>query len=85
MSYTRKDAESCLEQLAWALGRDVGYEPGCWWLDYNSHYGGYVVVEGVAGGGERHPLGSRRRSAREFCSAVSFALSALCEREPVEA
>lgn len=47
---------------------------GAWHLDHNGTYGGYIVAEMVSeGGGESHPLGERRKSAREFCEAVYFA------------
>lgn len=60
---------------------------GAWFLDRNPVYGGYVVaayVRDSAGreGDDRlqaytaqtHPLGMMRRSPREFCDAVNFAL-----------
>jgi len=77
--YTRKDATVSAHALTTACGRNYGYEEGSWNLDYNSANGGYLLVEYLTGGGEHCPLGHRRRSASEFCSAVSFALSALYE------
>lgn len=78
--YTRKDAETALARLAEACKREIGYGIGQWHLDYNSTYGGYVVHQVVTeGGGVATPFGSRRRTAREFCSAVSFAYGAVCQ------
>ena len=82
--YTRKDAERAFELLckvtehrqarAW---NDVGG----WQLDYNSAYGGYVVHEVVtASGGVSEPLGSMRRTARDFCQSVNFAVRAIGTR-----
>ena len=53
--------------------------PGGWALDHNSWYGGYVIQEIDPNGGTGifEPFGSRRRTAREFCDAVNFALSAI--------
>ena len=57
---------------------------GAWVLDHNSVYGGYVVEQMEnEHGGISHPLGSGRKSAREFCDAVRFALDALRASEPV--
>lgn len=76
--YTRKDAEKALDRLANACGRTVGYGPGEWHLDYNAIYGGCAVREMMpTGSGERDPFGSMRRSPRDFCDAVRFALDAL--------
>lgn len=87
--YTTKNAEAAFERLAAALGKSTAKtggpiwarigdrnvaRVGAWLLDHNSIYGGFVVAEIVnEGGGESHPLGERRMSAREFCEAVYLA------------
>ena len=89
--YTRKDAEAAFERLCFALDKPRGEwtkdaarphaltsNEGGWTLDYNRTYGGYVIHEYVNDrGGVREPFGSQRRSARDFCDAVRFALDAL--------
>lgn len=79
--YTRKDAEACFERLLKVTGHrhaDSWNDVGGWQLDYAGCYGGYVVEEiCTPGGGVRHPLGDRRRTAREFCEAVWFAERAI--------
>lgn len=80
--YTRKDAEAAFAQLCEAVGRRQGpwNDVGAWQIDYNSVYGGYVVVEIVnSSGGQTHPLGEPRRPAREFCSHINFALRVMQE------
>ena len=90
--YTRRDAEAALGRLATAAGRpwttgspwmrrDDGKTValvGVWYLDYAPLYGGYVVHEMAnEAGGVSEPFGSRRRTAREFCEAVDFAVRAI--------
>lgn len=91
--YTTKNAEAAFERLAGKLGKSTAKSGGpiwtrqgdrnvarvgAWALDHNSIYGGFVIVEIVnEGGGESHPLGERRRPAREFCDVVYFAERAL--------
>jgi hypothetical protein len=90
MEYTRRDAERAFERLCdaldrphgdtWARGEDGQFHSlvGVWSLDYAGCYGGYVVEEiSNLGGGVSRPLGEMRRTAREFCDAVSFTLRAL--------
>jgi hypothetical protein len=69
-----------------AVGRDVWERVGsdnvafvgCWMLDHNSVYGGFVIHEMYnEGGGVSEPFGGMRRTAREFCDAVYFAENAL--------
>jgi hypothetical protein len=60
---------------------------GAWSLDYGT--GGYVVASTIASSpiegheqtytAESRPLGDRRRSAREFCEAVWFAIDAIAQ------
>lgn len=58
--------------------RPEGAYVGAWVLDYAAPYGGYVIHEMAnEGGGVSTPFGSRRRSARDFCMVVEFALTAL--------
>ncbi len=58
---------------------------GAWILDHNATYGGYVIGAYCADSPPRddrpqaytavtHPFGDDRRTAREFCDVVSFAL-----------
>lgn len=60
---------------------------GAWTLDHNSVYGGYVIHAYCAdsppepGSGRKQaytavtcPMGHDRRTAREFCDVVSFAI-----------
>jgi len=55
---------------------------GAWMLDYASGYGGFMVHEmGNEGGGVSTPFGHTRRSARDFCDAVRFAMDALAVRD----
>jgi hypothetical protein len=52
--------------------------PGGWHLDVNATYGGCVIHE-MGPAGEtyiREPFGSTRRTYRDFCDAVNFALNA---------
>lgn len=81
--YTRKDAEAAFDRLCEATGhrKATAYnDVGAWALDYVACYGGYVVESPVNdGGGIIHPLGERRRTAREFCDAVRFAIAVKAE------
>jgi hypothetical protein len=79
--YTRKDAERALGRLAVATGHRIAdsyNDVGGWTLDYASCYGGFVVHEVYnETGGISLPFGHERRTAREFCDAVRFALYAI--------
>ena len=46
-------------------------DKGAWDLNYNSNYGGYVIVEYTKTGGEGTPFGSRRRTPRSFIEFVN--------------
>lgn len=46
-------------------------------LDYASCYGGYVIVEYTPDGGESHPFGCTRRTAREMYLSMYMTASAL--------
>jgi len=79
--YTKRDAQAAFERLMQATGKHpaASYKDvGGWVLDHNSIYGGYVVHEMFnENGAVSEPFGGRRRTAREFCDAVSFACRAL--------
>lgn len=83
--YTKRDAEGAYQRLMKAVGarEATSYgDIGGWHLDHNGVYGGYVVEEVMnEAGGITHPLGHERRTAREFCDAVSFALRVLEVKE----
>lgn len=82
---TKKDALRCFERLAdmmgkkaqgdcWQRDKDgtLKAKVGCWHLDHST-YGGYVVEEMTnEKGGVTQPFGAIRRSARDFCDAVSM-------------
>lgn len=81
--YTRKDADKAFARLCEATGRRsstfTNHKAGDWYLDYNAYYGGCVIEEYLTdepeGSGITHPLGSTRRSPREFVQCVNFALA----------
>jgi hypothetical protein len=79
--YTRKDAEAAFDRLCAATGhrRATAYnDVGGWSLDYAACYGGFVIESPCNdGGGITQPFGSRRRTAREFCDVVRFAIDAI--------
>ncbi len=65
-------------QLWTRVGNDNRAYVGAWTLDYNPIYGGCVVHEMFNdGGGVTQPMGSMRRTPREFCEAVHFAFDAI--------
>lgn len=96
---TRTEIERAFEILTDALGKELAFRSddvrdaegrwrapvGAWLLDHNSAYGGYVIREYVnEGGGVTEPLGSRRRTGREFVDVCRFALAAIhMARTPV--
>jgi hypothetical protein len=48
---------------------DTGYEPvaNCCFIDHNSVYGGYVIMQmAETGTGQSHPFGDERMGAQEF-------------------
>jgi hypothetical protein len=58
------------------------HEVGSWSLSYNSTYGGWIIEEMQnERGGISHPMTSDRRSASEFINSISFAMSALYQKE----
>jgi len=86
--YTEKDAVRCAQDLADVLGKDFGKKlsdcytekapkVGCWLVNYNPIYGGAVIEEMMERGGRDRPFGDTRRSPREFCDAVRFAITAV--------
>ena len=48
---------------------------GAWFID--DYQGVYIAEMGNEGGGQHTPFGHDRRSYRDFCDAVRFALDAL--------
>lgn len=78
--YTRKDAETAFIALCAALGKRVAADwrdRGAWTLDYAACYGGYVVAELTENGGQGHPLGHTRRSAKDFYLTAWYAVDAI--------
>jgi len=71
---TIKDAESCFDNLLRITKKRKAQsfnDVGAWELDNNPIFGGVVVNEIVSEtGGISNPLGSGRRSPREFCEFV---------------
>lgn len=79
--YTRRDAQAAFERLMAACGARpaASYDDvGGWTLDYAACYGGYVV-QAIFNerGAIAQPFGWSRRSARDFCRAVGFAVAAV--------
>jgi hypothetical protein len=80
--YTRKDAEAAAQRLVKMLGgkwttKGVPHDGNTWYLDWNSIYGGGVLVRyvkssppGESYNAESHPLWSRRLNAREWVETV---------------
>lgn len=50
---------------------------GGWYLDYAAVYGGYAIAQRSASGGISMPFGHERLPAREFVSAMHYAIKAL--------
>lgn len=82
--YTRKDAEAAFRRLCKVTGHQESltysdHRAGDWVLDYTGCYGGFVIEEylDTDTGRITHPLGSERRTTREFCDAVRFAIRAI--------
>ena len=60
MRYTKKDVQGMFGRLCRLISDEkLG-------LDYNSVYGGYVIVKYQENGGESHPYASLRRNAKEM-------------------
>lgn len=86
---TRSMLEASLGRVAVKVGKTAGNPwrtingknvatVGCWTLDYNPVYGGYIVEETVnAAGGVTHPLLGRRVSARELWNQLYAGNAAL--------
>lgn len=79
--YTKADAESAFTALALACGKRVATsynDVGAWRLHYEATGGGYNIEEIIGTHGSVcHPLGRRRRDAREFYGLCWFAIWAL--------
>ena len=78
MKYTKLEVKGMFTRLAKAMNKRT--DAGSWdglGLDYNSIYGGYVIVEYGENGSESHPFGSFRRSAKEMYLSMHMAAQAL--------
>ncbi len=75
MRITRKLLDLQLGWLLKLLGKEQGFKPGQWGLDYAACYGGYVIVEYEENGGESHPLGQRRLSVKELSHALNMMIA----------
>lgn len=83
---TKKDCKEAFELLCKELGKSTDffnyqkkkYNIGAWRLDYNPIYGGAIVREIInENGGLTEPVLKYRISAREFVTAIDFALKIL--------
>jgi len=63
---TRKDLARAFGSLCKAMGKEIGYGDGQWWLD---HYHGWLIAEGPG----HRPFGNSRMTAREMYQAMRFA------------
>lgn len=77
MRITKPMIRNAFLNLLRNLGKVEGYEAGEWGLDYNSIYGGWVVVEYMQKGGEHHPLLKKRLPTSQFYDALHMANLAL--------
>lgn len=88
--YTEKDAAISASRLAGVLGKEFGAcwkkdksgklkaKVGCWDIDYSPTWGGIVINEKVnESGGESTPLGTTRKTPREFVESVNFTIKAI--------
>lgn len=75
--YTRRDVQDAFDLLVKKLRKPTRPgEVGRWILDHSPD--GFIVSEiANSAGGESHPFGDRRLTAREFCRQVQFTLWAL--------
>jgi hypothetical protein len=83
--YTRKIVEQRFDNLCRVLGKRIGSshkDVGAWKLDYNPYYGGFIICEILANGGECHPVYDSRLPAREFCQAINFAIRCIALDRP---
>ena len=70
MRCTKQELQGMLGRLAKTLGKKLRF-------DYIACYGGYVVVEYCELGGEDHPFGSLRRTAKEMYLSLHMAAMAV--------
>jgi hypothetical protein len=83
--YTRKNAEARFTELCKVLGKRIANshkDVGAWFLDYIPQYGGFIISEYMANGGESHPVCNRRMPAREFCETINFAIRCIALDRP---
>lgn len=71
---TRKNVEGTFRVFCKMIGKEVGQQPGQWYLDT---YLGYCVEEVLPSGGVRQPFGSTRRNTSEMFYTLHFALNLL--------
>jgi len=78
MRTTKAEVRGMFARLVKAMNKriDGGSRNGLA-LDYAACYGGYVVVEYTPDGGESHPFGCRRRTAKEMYLSISMTATAL--------
>jgi hypothetical protein len=77
---TKAMALKAFEVLAKECGKRIATsykDAGAWHLDHAACYGGYVVVEQLGNGGETHPLGDERKSAKDFYHCAWYAVHAI--------
>lgn len=63
--------------LCKAMNKKIGIQPTEIAIEYNSSYGGYLIVEYGEYGCESHPFGQKRRTANEMYDVMAFAVNAL--------
>lgn len=78
MRVTKKDIHLAFKRLCAALGEEIGYGEGQWYLDYTPLYGGWAICEVTGRGGESHPFGGMmnagRMKTRTFYGALHLAV-----------
>jgi hypothetical protein len=75
---TAKQVEGLFKTFAQACGKHLAKshsDVGGWQLDYNSAYGGWMILEITnESGGATDPMGSTRRPTTEMWYTMQFAL-----------
>lgn len=80
MRTTKAQVTRAFEVFCKAMGQRVATsyrDHGAWSLDYAPIYGGYVIREYLASGGEGEPMGSTRVPTAQFCQMLWFATRAI--------
>lgn len=70
-----KEINAAFNQLAQALGKPRGQEPGQWFIEFTG--GGYRISTKDKNGKLYHPMGANCFSPREFLIALFFATQCL--------